>query len=200
MTQTLLAERFKLTLHHESKPLSVYTLSVAKDASKLKEVDPATLPPPPAPGSAPLPPPPPPSGGGMPRGPMPAGAIRMMVTPTGRHLTGNTTIERLCGMLTNLTDRPVVDLTGLKGTYAFDLSWTPTENENMGGRLPMMMPMPGAAAGAPPNASNQPDGASDPGMTLVQALQTNYGLKLEARKNPADILVIDHAEKVPTEN
>jgi uncharacterized protein (TIGR03435 family) len=28
----------------------------------------------------------------------------------------------------------------------------------------------------------------------------NYGLKLEPKKNPADILVIDHAEKVPTEN
>jgi uncharacterized protein (TIGR03435 family) len=35
---------------------------------------------------------------------------------------------------------------------------------------------------------------------LAQALQVNYGLKLEPKKNPADILVIDHAEKVPTEN
>ncbi|MGO9925269.1 MAG: DUF3738 domain-containing protein [Mycobacterium sp.] len=38
-----------MTLHHESKPLSVYTLSVAKDGSKLKEVDPATASPNPRP-------------------------------------------------------------------------------------------------------------------------------------------------------
>jgi uncharacterized protein (TIGR03435 family) len=37
------------------------------------------------------------------------------------------------------------------------------------------------------------------GSEPVQALQTNYGLRLEATRNPADILVIDRAEKVPTE-
>jgi uncharacterized protein (TIGR03435 family) len=103
-----------------------------------------------------------------------------------------------------LTDRPVLDLTELKGTYAFDLSWTPDETERMGG--PIGMAMARAAGGAPPGGGaassdgKAPEGSSDPGQTLVQALQTNYGLKLEARKNPADIVVVDHAEKVPTEN
>ncbi len=45
MVQRLLAERFKLTLHHESKPMAVYTLSVAKGGPKLKEIDPDKLPP-----------------------------------------------------------------------------------------------------------------------------------------------------------
>jgi uncharacterized protein (TIGR03435 family) len=207
MMQRLLAERFALTLHHESKPLAVYTLSVAKGGPKLQEVDPETPPPPPPPGAAPAPPPPPPPGGlnsTMARGPMPAGTMRMMMGSSNRRISGSTTIARLCDMLSNLTDRPVLDLTELKGTYAFDLSWTPDETERMGG--PIGMAMARAAGGAPPGGGaassdgKAPEGSSDPGQTLVQALQTNYGLKLEARKNPADIVVVDHAEKVPTEN
>jgi len=208
MTQRLLAERFKLTLHHDSKPLAVYTLSVGKGGSKLKEVDPATLPPPPSgpPGSLPLPPPPPPppgSGGQLSlpggRGPMPAGAMGITIGPNSRHLRGNATVTRLCTMLSNLTDRPVIDLTDLKGTYEFDLSWTPDANEPLGGRLGTSMAAARAAAGLPPNAE-APDTASDPGMTLAEALQAQFGLKLEAKKNAAEILVVDHAEKVPTEN
>jgi uncharacterized protein (TIGR03435 family) len=192
MLQRLLAERFNLTLHHESKPMAVYTLSVGKGGPKLREVDPEA------------PPPPPGANASLARGAMPKGGMRMMVSPTGRRLSGNITIERLCNMLSNLTDRPVIDLTELKATYSFDLSWTPDDNEKMGGKLAPAMAMAGARAGAdpPPNTPGQPgpDSANDPGQTLVQALQTNYGLKLEAKKNPADILVIDRAEKVPTEN
>jgi uncharacterized protein (TIGR03435 family) len=67
----------------------------------------------------------------------------------------------------------------------------------MAGQLSMMM----AGAGhTPPPAGPAPEGAGDPGLSLAQALQVNYGLKLEPRKSPADVLVIDHAEKVPTEN
>jgi uncharacterized protein (TIGR03435 family) len=201
MMQRLLAERFKLTLHHESKPMAVYTMSVAKGGAKLKEVDPdAPLAAPPLPPGALPPPPPPPgaAGAGMPRG----GGMRMMMSPAGRRLTGNTTIARLCEMLSNLTDRPVIDLTELKGTYAFDLSWTPDENEKAGGKFAPAMAMANTLGGGPAPGAGQPgpEGANDPGQTLVQALQSDYGLKLEAKKNPADILVIDHAEKVPTEN
>ena len=199
MLQRLLAERFKLTLHRETKPMTVYTLSVAKGGAKLTEVDPNTPlapPPPPPPGT---PGPPPPAGAsGPPRG----GGMRMMMSPTGRRLTANTTIARLCDALSNLTDRPVTDLTELKGTYSFDLSWTPDENERMGGKFAPAMAMSNTLGGGPAPGAGQPgpEGAADPGQTLAQALQSNYGLKLEARKNSADILVIDHAEKVPTEN
>jgi uncharacterized protein (TIGR03435 family) len=209
MTQRLLAERFKLTLHHDSKQLAVYTLSVGKGGPKLKEVDPAKLPAPPAmpPGAVPLPPPPPPppgSGRGpMPGVAMPAGAMRMMMGPNNRRISGNLSLARLCDMLSNVTDRPVIDLTELKGIYEIDLSWTPDDNERLGGRLPMgMAPPPGGPppSAGPPPAGGPPEGASDPGLTLAQALETNYGLKLEAKRNPADILVVDRAEKVPTEN
>jgi uncharacterized protein (TIGR03435 family) len=209
MMQRLLAERFKLTLHHESKPMAVYTLSVAKTGAKLQEIDPNNPPPlpPPPPGSPPPPPPPPPGpgsspgGSGPPRGP----GLRIMMGMNMRHLAGNATIARLCDLLSNLTDRPVIDLTDLKGTYTFDLSWTPDETEKMAGGFGRAMAMSGVPAGAAaasgPAAPPPPtESSTDPGQTLVQALQTNYGLKLEAKRNPADILVIDHAEKVPTEN
>jgi uncharacterized protein (TIGR03435 family) len=206
MMQRLLAERFKLTLHHETKPMAVYTLSVAKGGPKLQEIDPDNPPPlaAPPPGGPPMPPPPPPppgggnaatGRGGMPRG----GGFRMMVSPTGMRFTGNATIPRLCDMLSNLTDHPVIDLTELKATYVIDLSWVPDEMEKTGGKFGPMMAM-GGAGGAASAGPQQPNNASDPGQSLAQALQTNYGLKLEAKRNPADILVIDHAEKVPTDN
>lgn len=200
MLQGLLADRFKLALHHESKPMAVYTLSIGKGGAKMQEVDPDKLPPPPPPGSAPLPPPPPGPGKSMFNGPLPAGAMRVQVSPSGRHLVGNGTIGRLCTMISNLTDRPVTDLTELKGTYSFDLEWAPDGNERMGkvgaGMAMAQASMPPPAAGGQPG----PESAADPLPTLAQALQANYGLKLEAKKAPADFIIIDHAEKVPTEN
>jgi uncharacterized protein (TIGR03435 family) len=66
----------------------------------------------------------------------------------------------------------------------------------------MMMAHASAGAGAATGPDAQPgtEGAGDPLPTLIQALQIGYGLKLEAKKNPADFLIVDHAEKVPTEN
>lgn len=124
----------------------------------------------------------------------------MMMGANNRHITGNTTVARLCEMLSSLTDRPVIDLTELTGTYAFDLSWTPDETERMGGKFGSAMAMARATSDSPP-AGGQPgsDSSNDPGPTLAQAF-LNYGLKLEAKRNPADIIVVDHAEKVPTEN
>src|SRR5207244_9826528 len=55
--QSLLEDRFQLKLHHETRELPLYTLTVAKDGLKMKAVDP---PPRPVPGQAPPPPPPPP--------------------------------------------------------------------------------------------------------------------------------------------
>jgi len=200
MMQRLLVERFHLKVHHESKPLPVYTLSVAKDGAKLKEADPAasaTAEPPPPKTSA--------SGGSAPAGRgMPPGALRLMFGTGTRHLNGSLTLARLCDLLTNFLDRPVVDLTDLKGTYQFDLSWIADENERIAGKLQMATMSFGSApsGGASSNESKAPppDGAADPGLTLVQALQVNYGLKLEPKRNPADVVVVDRAENVPTEN
>ena len=73
-------------------------------------------------------------------------------------------------------DRPVLDLTGLKETFDFTLEWTPDN-------LP----------GTPP-----PDDAAGP--SIFTAIQEQLGLKLETQRGSVEILVIDHAERVPTGN
>ena len=77
-------------------------------------------------------------------------------------------------------DRAVLNQTGLSGTFDFLLEWTPER------RL-----------ATTPNDNPQPE---DSGPTFMQALQEQLGLKLESRKGPLDVLVVDHAEMAPTEN
>jgi len=70
--------------------------------------------------------------------------------------------------------RPVTDATGLTGTYAFDLKWTPDRPANA---------EPGAAT------------PSDPGPTIFTAIEEQLGLRLEARKAPVETLIIERVEK-----
>jgi uncharacterized protein (TIGR03435 family) len=74
-----------------------------------------------------------------------------------------------------LVDRPVVDATGLKGHYDIRID---------------------LAAVADINQQDRMDATS----AMIAALQEQMGLKIEARKDEVDVLVIDHAEKTPTEN
>jgi len=197
MLQTLLAERFKLTVHRETRQLPVYALVVAKGGPKMKEVEAPATPevPPPGPGPGPL---------GMIRGrggepPRLASGpgVRMMVSPNGRQLAGYMTMAGLANALGNAMDRAVVDQTELKATYDVNLSWTPDELDGNQG----MRGLPPPPFAGPPGGGGEPSrGASEPGLSLPQALQETLGLKLEARKSSAEILIIDRAEKVPVEN
>lgn len=204
MLQTLLAERFAVKIHKETRVLPAYELGVAKGGPKLKEVDPAKLQPLPEPGSA-LPPPPPPRGPGNgppPLSALPAGAMMMMMNTNGSRLfRGNITIDQLILHLTNSLDRPVIDNTGLKGTYEIELSYLGDENDGMGRMMMAGMPPPtgGGDAAGRGEPSRQQD-ANTPIATLPQALQQSLGLKLEPKKLPIDMIVVDGANKVPTEN
>ena len=93
-------------------------------------------------------------------------------------------MAQLSSTLSVYVGRPVVDMTGLQGEYDYKLAFTP-------GGLAIMKSMP------PP-----PPGAPDPdsGPSLFTALQDQLGLRLEPRKGPVDFIVVDSAEKVPTEN
>jgi uncharacterized protein (TIGR03435 family) len=94
-------------------------------------------------------------------------------------------MEKLVTTLSNQLNQPVVDATGLKGKYDFVLSWS---RQNLSPASPT--PSPDGVA-VSPEAS---------GPTLIGAVQQQLGLKLESKKGPVEILVIDHYEKVPTEN
>ncbi len=95
----------------------------------------------------------------------------------GLLLGAQVTAEMLAKVLSDQLGRTVRDETGLAGVFDFKLEWQPE---------------------APPT---RPDDLSAPaGSSLFTAVQEQLGLKLEARKGPVEILVIDHIESVPTEN
>jgi uncharacterized protein (TIGR03435 family) len=74
-------------------------------------------------------------------------------------------------------------MTGLKGLYNLTLDWTPEPRQSAErtGDLPVVADIPS-------------------GPTLLVALQEQLGLELETRRAPIEILVVDHAEKAPSEN
>jgi uncharacterized protein (TIGR03435 family) len=204
MLQALLAERFKLAVHRDTKEHAIYAMVVAKGGPKLKAADPqAGLPDLPGekgpagdkaiekggpiekgPGSAPG------------RGFMPRGAMMMRMGPGGANLKApNATLDNLAEIISRFTERPVVNMTEIKGQYDFDFSFMPEAMHGMpGGRRPM--PPPG---GEGMHASDAADPAAEKAGTIQEAVQ-RYGLKLEPRKAPMEILIVDHLEKVPTEN
>jgi uncharacterized protein (TIGR03435 family) len=167
MLQSLLAERFKLALHRETKEHGIYALVPAKNGPKLKPAEIAT---------------------GAPSGPR-RGNLSIMVGPDGAHLKApSATLANLAEMLSRFSERPVVDMTGIEGQYDFDLVFAPETMRNVGG--------PGRM-GPPPGGEHAPP--AEPAGSIYDSVQP-YGLKLEPRKAPMEILVIDHILKTPTGN
>jgi uncharacterized protein (TIGR03435 family) len=166
MLQALLAERFKLTIHRDTKELSAYTLVLARTGSKLQEGKPGDTY---ANGYRD-------SGG---RG----GPGTVQLKGRGGLVGQGAPIANLAGMLSWLLGHNVVDRTGLTGKYDFILQWTPDEGES---------PMLSSAVGGAPNLQPQPD---PNGPSLSMALQDQLGLKLESKKGPVEIIVIDHVER-----
>jgi len=197
MLQALLAERFALKVHKITKELPTYDLIAAKGGPKLKEVDVDKLP---KPGSAP-PPPPPRTLGPRPLSSMPAGTTMMMMSANGsRVLRGNITLDQLANQLTGALGRPVFDRTDLKGTYEIELSYLGDENDGMGRTMANLpLPPPDSGVGGHGDGARQADNNA-PIATVFQAVQQTLGLKLEPRKAPVEIIVVDSANKAPTEN
>ena len=122
----------------------------------------------------------------------------MGVNGRARMAANGQPIGQLAEMLSNQLSRPVLDMTGLKAKYDYTLEFAPDETSmGMMKGMPMPMPPPGEGAGGAGPAATA-DGSSGP--TIFSALQEQLGLKLEARKGPVDMLVIDTVEKAPTEN
>jgi uncharacterized protein (TIGR03435 family) len=116
----------------------------------------------------------------------------MMMDPSGMHLKAPAvTLTNLCDAISRFTERPVLDMTNIQGQYDFDLVFTPETTRGM----THMGPPPGAGG----EHSSDGSAPSEPGASIYDAVQ-RYGLKLEARKAPMDVLIVDHIEKTPTEN
>jgi uncharacterized protein (TIGR03435 family) len=102
------------------------------------------------------------------------------------------TMTAVVATLERFTDRPMVDMTDLKGSYDFILDVTPEDYRAM-----LIHAAVAAGVSLPPEALRLLDGASLP--SLFDAVQ-KVGLKLDARKAPLDLLIIDDARKNPTDN
>jgi len=187
MLQNLVVERFNLTFHHETKEMLVYELTAGKNGPKLKESDLSVQPPEREPGS-----PPRRIGGpdkdGFPQVPADLSIMLGRMTDGIMRWTGRQQLlSDLASFLGGELERPVVDKTGLPAKYDFGLAYSRTGLRQTKGDL--------AAAAATP--ANTP---SEPGPSLLSAVQEQLGLNLESKKDPIDILVIDHIDKVPADN
>jgi len=94
----------------------------------------------------------------------------------------NASMAEFAGVMQGVLDRPIVDQTGLKDRYDFQLNWTPDESQ-FGGRIP------------PPNSGDNGTANADPLPPLFTAIQEQIGLKLDAMKAPAKVMVIESVEK-----
>jgi uncharacterized protein (TIGR03435 family) len=192
MIQNLLVDRFRLSFHKVTKEFPLYELVVGKNGHKLK----ASVEDPSAVSDGP--------GAGLGRGgPPPIGKDGFPTLPPGRRgmlmmskggplrIAANVqSMTDLANMLSNQIGTPVVDKTGLAGTYDFALEFV--QDRVGAGGIGGALVAPGEVPGVGPSTFDGP--------TIFGAVQDQLGLKLEQKKGPLQVMVIDRAERVPSEN
>jgi len=175
MIRALLADRFKLVAHEETRDQPIYVLRLDRQDGKLgPQLHPSTVDCAALRGA---------NRGGPPPGPpdftKPPQCGAMMAP--GRMMSGGVPIAVLATSFSRLVSRVVVDQTGLSGTYEATLEFTPDQSQ-----LP-----PGGFANLPPGVPTPPvDGPS-----LFTALKEQLGLKLDSDHGPVRVLVIDSIEQ-----
>ena len=138
MLMALLADRFGLVTHRETRTVSGYALVKGKERPKLRASE--------------------------------SSRAGQAATFRGRIVGRATEMVVLASMLGRPLGAPVVDKTGIKGTYDFELNFAPVES---------------------------PDSSLP---SIFTAIKEQLGLKLESQKVPLQMLVIDNCQRVPTEN
>jgi uncharacterized protein (TIGR03435 family) len=169
MLQNLLTERFQLKVRLENRPTAVYALLVAKGGPKLKPAEKRKEP------------------KGLPAINEPHG--RMCPTPSGCEFL-HSTMGMVATLLSLRVDRPVVDMTGLSGTYDLTLDWSADK------------PIPAIIDPSADAAADHPRiglGMSVDAPTILSSLKA-VGLRAEQRKAPLKFLIVDRAERMPIGN
>jgi bla regulator protein BlaR1 len=175
--QTLLADRFSLVTHTETRELPMFALVRTREDRLGPNLKPSTA------TDCPAPPPP---GAGNPRPiPQPMSPAQMQVCGVmlgpGRISSGHVTLDQIANNLSRIAGSMVVDKTGLLGFYEFALEYAP--DSSLAGRSDL--------PGRPPG----PERPASDGPSLFSAVQEQLGLKLESTKGPVSVLVIDRAEQ-----
>jgi uncharacterized protein (TIGR03435 family) len=156
MLQNLLADRFKLVVHKDTKPLAGYALTVGKGKPKMKEA---------AEGSA---------NSGCQGKPEPAPpATPMYALVTCRGMTMEVFAQNLRGIGGPYFNNPVVDQTGLKGSWDIDFKFTPRQ----------------LLANIGSNA-----------ISIFDAVDSQLGMKLDLQKIPTPVIVVDSVNQKPSDN
>jgi uncharacterized protein (TIGR03435 family) len=190
MLKALLADRFQMKLHRDSKDFPVYALVVGKGGLKAKESAPEAESKDGEEG---------PKGAVNVSGSGGRGGVNInlgrgsyFTMADNKFVVRKLTMASFAEMLARFEDRPVVDMTGLSASYDFDLTFTDEDYRAMLIRSAIT-----AGVTLPPEALKALQYSS--GDSLLGALE-KVGLKLETRKAPLELLVIDHVLRVPTEN
>lgn len=149
MLRSLLADRFSLTIHHDTKEMQVFALEAAKGGTKAQPAK------------------------------HPDSPVMFRVFQRRQITAENAPLDYLTEALTWLLGRPVLDQSGLEGSFDYKLEWAPDELQIQ-------------AQEAPP----QTDGSAP---SLSAALQQQMGLRLVSKKDAVDLIAVDKAER-PTAN
>jgi uncharacterized protein (TIGR03435 family) len=173
MLRALLIKRFGLEMHIEDKAMSVYALAKGKGELKIK----------PSATEAKL--------------DCKRANEDGVITMTCHNMTMDELANGLRAMAPAYIDKPVVNLTELKGAYDFKLGWTPRWQ---------LLGTGGGRGGAAEGAAS-PEGAainvSEPtagGLTVFDAVAKHLGLKLESTKHAIPVIVVDKVNRTATEN
>jgi len=144
LLQSLLADRFHLIIQREIRNLPLYRLVIGKGGTKLSEAKPGQTDP----------------------------AQRGTTVGRGSISAKQTSMSTFVYFLSGELRQPIVDDTGLKGEYDFDLTWSPTE-------------MPDAKSEA----------AEQVASSVFAAVQEQLGLRLQPSRGPVEVLVVASVQK-----
>jgi uncharacterized protein (TIGR03435 family) len=184
MSQSLLGDRFGVKVHREKKEMSVYVLAMGKPPLRLKNSVIDKDAPPPTSFSS--------TGTGSAQGvAINLGNGSSFSFAGGKFEGKKVTAPQIAGILERFSDRPVMDLTELKGTYDFEFNVSPEETQTL-----MIHAAVAAGVQLPPQALRLLEGGGNP----IESGAEQLGLKIESRKMPVDVIVIDQIQKMPTEN
>jgi uncharacterized protein (TIGR03435 family) len=172
MLRSLLAERFNLMLHKDTKELPVYELTAAKGGIKTEDASCVNRDP---------------NGPPLPLGSKVCGGVTSRMFPAGSsRLEGfGVPMSKLVEVLADRIGRTVVDKTGFSGTFNFQLDFSPDDAASNPKSAPPAAagperPIPGTNVQAP---------------TIFVALQEQLGLRMQAVKGQVEVLVIDHVQR-----
>jgi uncharacterized protein (TIGR03435 family) len=160
MLQSLLAERFHLTVHTATQEMPAYVLLLGKAQSKLRlAINPPDVP--------------------------------------GCHSFG--TLSEYADVLSRLLDRPVIDRTGISGSFYFILHVENPMQQSVAS--PGLAPPPLPPAAPPPCPGWSPETMPPPAYSIPEAVREQMGLRLQRHGTAqVDVLIVDHADRMPEPN